>query len=66
MINMAFGKSKQTEADRDIARKTKVRRGLRIVRHTNPPADVCAYRSDLETRLPDWVRYHGGEAFDRP
>jgi hypothetical protein len=27
---------------------------------------VCAFRDDLETRLPDWVRYHGGEAFDRP
>lgn len=63
---MAFGKSHQKEADRDLARKTKVRRSARIVRHTNPPKDVQDFRDDLETRLPDWLRYHGGEAFDRP
>jgi hypothetical protein len=63
---MAFGKKHEKEDDRDLARKNKVRRSARIVRHTNPSPEVCAFRDDLETRLPDWLRYHGGEAFDRP
>ena len=63
---MAFGKQHQKEADRDLARKNKARRGARIIRHTNPPPEVCAFRDDLETRMPDWLRHHGGEAFDRP
>lgn len=42
------------------------RKIARIVRHTEPSEEVRIFRADLETRLPDWLRYHGGEAFDRP
>lgn len=42
------------------------RKVARMIRHTNPPPEVCAFRDDLETRMPDWLRHHGGEAFDRP
>jgi hypothetical protein len=66
--------AKLTENDKDkVAQAVKhakliegARKMARMVRHANPPPEVCAFRDDLETRMPDWLRHHGGEAFDRP
>lgn len=59
--------------DREVAQSIKharlveaSRKAARIVKHVNPPADVAAERARVEGSLADWMRFHGGEAFDRP
>lgn len=66
--------SKLTASDKaavaKVIRHTKLveasRKMARIVRHTDPPADVIAERDALEVDVADWMRHHGGEAFAEP
>ncbi len=66
----------RTISDQDRAavaqniRHTKIvdasRRLARIVKHVEPDARTKAARTRLEKNLGKWLRFHGGEAFDRP
>jgi hypothetical protein len=38
----------------------------RIVRHVDPPPAVLRERTRLENNFPNWLRFHGGEAFSSP
>src|SRR3990167_2222009 len=38
----------------------------RIVKHADPPADIIAERTPLAQSLATWIKFPGGEAFDRP
>jgi hypothetical protein len=42
------------------------RRLARIVKHVDPDAATQRARGRLEKDLGKWLRFHGGEAFDRP
>jgi len=54
-VSYSVRQSKLVSAARKLAR---------IVKHADPPADVVALRTELEKSIPDWIRHHGGEAFE--
>lgn len=39
------------------------RKLARVVKHDDPPPEVCKARAKLEKSLPKWLRHHGAEAF---
>jgi hypothetical protein len=57
---MPFGRESAVEQVRQLRIRD------RIVRHVDPDSKTKAARCRLEKDLGKWLRFHGGEAFDRP
>jgi hypothetical protein len=57
---MSFGETTKVE------QKSTARRIERIITHKDPSHAVKTARAKLEKDIGKWLRYHGGEAFDRP
>jgi len=56
-VSQSIKHARLVEASRKLAR---------IVKHTDPPAEVQAERDALEESLKGWMLHHGGDAFCDP